>query len=75
MHIWQGSKLAEVGGGGGGGAPLNPPAAPSIFCKEPKDVLLDIYNTLRLYEAYEYVIGLPEKYLNFEPCKGLQIGT
>ena len=28
-------------------APLNSPAAPSNFCREPKDVLFSIQNSLR----------------------------
>ena len=42
---------------------MNSPAAPSSFCREPKDVLVPI----RLQVAFEDVIGLLEKKLNFEP--------
>ena len=51
-------------------APLNTPAAPSNFCREPNDVLFAIHNTFM--KAYENAIGLPGKNCNFEPCKVYQ---
>ena len=40
LIIGQGSKL----GGAGSPAPSNSPAAPSNFCREPKNVLVSIHN-------------------------------
>ena len=48
-------------------APLNAPAAPSTFCREPKYVLFDIQNTfMKLME--KHFQGLPGKNLNFRAC-------
>ena len=50
-------------------APLNSPAAPSNFCREPKDVLVSIHNTFQ--RRLKMQLGSLEK-LNFEPCSEIQ---
>ena len=44
---------------------LNTPAAPSNFCREPKDVLFDIHNTFM--KLMKMQLG-SLKNCNFEPC-------
>ena len=46
-------------------APLNSPAAPSNFCREPKDVLFSIQNTYRYLS--EMQLGSLEKILISSP--------
>ena len=47
--------------------PLNSPAAPSNFCREPKNIMGSIHNTCTWLLMMQ--LGSLEKNLNFEPCK------
>ena len=58
---WQGSKLGSAGRLEPR-APLNSSAAPSNFCRGPKDVLFDIHNTFTKMQ-----LGSLKKKTNFEP--------
>ena len=50
-------------------APLNFPAAPSNFCREPKDVLVSIHNTFRWLLKMQ--LGSLEKNLISSPAHRL----
>ena len=49
-------------------APLNSPAAPSNFCREPKNVLVSIYIHLKV--TFEMQLGSLDKILISSPGMG-----